>query len=123
MQIDLPEVLAEIRAMFETYEQALASNDTATLDRLFWQDDRVLRIGVAESSYGHAAIADFRASRAWGAAQRTLTHVQITSFGRDCAHTCAEFERDNQHGRQTQTWMRMPVGWRIVAAHISQIPR
>ena len=123
MQIDLPEVLAEIRVMFETYEQALAANDTVTLDRLFWHDARVLRIGVAESSYGHAAIADFRAARAPGAAQRTLTHVQITSFGRDCAHTCVEFERDHQHGRQTQTWVRMPDGWFIVAAHISQIPR
>lgn len=123
MQIDLPEVLAEIRVMFETYEQALAENDIATLNRLFWQDDRVLRIGVAESSYGHATIAGFRVARLPGAAQRTLTHVQITSYGRDCAHTCVEFERENQHGRQTQTWMRMPDGWHIVAAHISQIPR
>lgn len=122
MDIDLPEVLAEIRALFETYELALVTNDIATLDKLFWKDARVLRMGVAENSYGQDAIMAFREARAQGAARRTITRTQLTSFGRDYAHTCTEFERDGQRGRQTQTWVRLPEGWRIVAAHISQIP-
>jgi hypothetical protein len=123
MDINLPEVLAEIRALFETYELALVANDIATLDILFWRDARVLRMGVAENSYGHDAIMAFREARAPGAARRTITRTQLTSFGRDYAHTCTEFERDGQRGRQTQTWVRLPEGWRIVAAHISQTPR
>ena len=121
MQIDLPEVLAEVEQAFARYEQALIANDTATLDALFWHDERVLRLGVAENGYGHAAIAAFRAARPGGAAQRQITRVQITSFGHDCAHTCVEFERDGRAGRQTQTqtWLRLPEGWRIVAAHVS----
>ena len=119
MDIDLPEVLTEIRTLFETYEHALAHNDIATLDSLFWKDARVLRMGVAENSYGHAAIVAFRVARAPGAARRTITRTQFTSFGRDYAHTCTEFERDGQRGRQTQTWVRLPEGWRIVSAHVS----
>jgi hypothetical protein len=119
MQIDLPEVLAEIEAVFARYEQALIANDTATLDALFWRDARVLRLGVAENLYGHAAIAAFRAARPSGAARREIGRVQITSFGHDCAHTCVEFERDGRAGRQTQTWLRLAEGWRIVAAHVS----
>ncbi len=119
MQIDLPEVLAEIEQAFARYEQALTENDTATLDDLFWDDDRVLRLGVAENLYGHAAIAAFRAARPSGAAQRDIRRVQITSYGHDCAHTCVEFVRDGRAGRQTQTWLRLPAGWRIVAAHVS----
>lgn len=122
VEIDLPEILAEVRAAFDTYERALIENDTATLDRLFWSDARVLRLGVAENLFGHAAIAAFRAARAPGAARRQITQVRITSFGRDCAHTCVEFERGGKRGRQTQTWVRLPEGWRIVAAHVSQIP-
>jgi hypothetical protein len=122
IEIDLPDVLAEVSAAFETYERALVENDTATLDRLFWNDPRVMRLGVAENLYGHEAIAAFRDARAPGAAARTIKQVRITSFGRECAHTCVEFERDGQRGRQTQTWLRLPEGWRIVAAHVSQIP-
>lgn len=122
MEIDLPEVLAEIHALFDAYERALIANDIATLGALFWQDARVLCMGVAENSYGHDAIMAFRAARGPGAAHRTIARIQITSFGRDCAHTGIEFERDGQRGRQTQTWVRLPEGWRIVAAHISQIP-
>ena len=119
MQIDLPEVLAEIKREFARYEQALIVNDTATLNALFWLDDRVLRLGTAENLYGHAGIAGFRAARPAAAAQRQIGRVQITSYGRDCAHTCVEFERDGRAGRQTQTWLRLPEGWRIVAAHVS----
>lgn len=119
MRIDLPEVLAEIKREFARYEQALIVNDTATLNELFWLDDRVLRLGTAENLYGHAAIAGFRAARPAAAAQRRIGRVQITSYGCDCAHTCVEFERDGRAGRQTQTWLRLPEGWRIVAAHVS----
>jgi hypothetical protein len=122
IEIDLPEVLADVAAAFETYERALVENDTATLNKLFWNDPRVLRLGVAENLFGHEAIAAFRAARPAGAAARTITAVRITSFGRECAHTCVEFERNGQRGRQTQTWLRLPEGWRIVAAHVSQIP-
>jgi hypothetical protein len=45
----------------------------------------------------------------------------ITTYGTNFATTNIEFELagDNRIRRQSQTWMRTPDGWRIVAAHVS----
>lgn len=121
LEIDLPEIVAEVRAAFERYEAALVGNDVAALDDFFWRDSRALRYGIAESLYGHDAIARFRAARSAIDLSRDLFNTVITTYGRDCATVNTEYKRkaSGRLGRQSQTWVRFPVGWRIVAAHVS----
>lgn len=124
MEIDLPEVLAEVKAQFERYEQALVSNDVAVLDALFRKDSRTLRYGIGENLYGHDEIASFRAARSPAGLMRRTARTVITSYGRDTAVASTLFYRDSapgKVGRQMQTWIRCPEGWRIVAAHVSII--
>lgn len=124
MEIDLPDVLAEVTAQFERYEKALVSNDVAVLDELFRKDSRTLRYGIAENLYGHSEIASFRAARSPAGLKRKTARTVITTYGRDTAVASTLFYRDNAQGkvgRQMQTWMRCPEGWRIVAAHVSII--
>ena len=121
MGINLPDVLAEVTAQFARYEQALTGNDVAVLDELFWHSPHTLRYGVAENLYGSAEIAAFRAARPSQGLQRRVTRTVITTFGRDFATANIEFTRagGNRIGRQSQTWVRLPEGWRVVAAHVS----
>jgi len=121
MEINLPDVVVDVRAAFERYEAALIGNDVAALNAMFWNDARVLRFGLAESLYGHAAIASFRAARSTVDLDRDLLNTVITTFGRDFATANTEYRRkaSGRMGRQSQTWARMPEGWRIVAAHVS----
>jgi hypothetical protein len=124
MDIDLPEIVAEVRAAFERYERALVSNDVAELDALFWDDTRTLRYGGAENLYGIAAIRAFRATRSPAGLERTLDGTVITTYGRDMAVASTLFRRvtaPGRVGRQMQTWMRTPQGWKVVAAHVSVI--
>jgi hypothetical protein len=124
MEIDLPEVVAEVRAAFEHYEKALVGNDVATLDELFRQDRRTVRYGVAENLYGHEEVAAFRANRPPINLARTLARTVITTYGRDFAVAATLFRRDGtvgKIGRQMQSWVRFPDGWRVVAAHVSLI--
>ena len=121
MEINLPDVVAEVRVVFERYEAALMANDIAMLNDLFWQHPAVLRFGLAESLYGHDAIAGFRAGRSTVDLTRDLFNTVITTFGRDMATANTEYRRkqSGKLGRQSQTWVRLPAGWRIVAAHVS----
>ena len=122
MEIDLPEVMAEVRAAFERYEKALVSNDVATLDELFLDDPRTVRYGVTENLYGYSEIRSFRAARSPVALGRKLSRTVITTFGRDFAVASTLFHRTaGKVGRQMQTWVRFPEGWRVVAAHVSFI--
>jgi hypothetical protein len=124
MQIDLPNVLAEVTAQFERYEKALVSNDVAVLDELFHRDARTLRYGIGENLYGYDEIAAFRAARSPVGLMRKRAKTMITSYGRDTAVASTLFYRDSlpgKVGRQMQTWMRFPDGWKIVAAHVSVI--
>jgi AtzH-like len=124
MEIDLPEVVAEVRAAFERYEQALVSNDVATLDAMFRQDTRTIRYGVAENLYGHEEVAAFRAGRSPINLMRTRSRTVITTYDRDSAVASTLFHRESapgKVGRQMQTWVRFPEGWRVVAAHVSLI--
>ncbi len=125
MEIDIPDVKAEVEAAFARYEVALVTNDVATLTELFWDDPRTLRYGGAENLYGIAEIAAFRVARSPVGLGRTTERTVITTFGRDFATASTLFRRDSapgKIGRQMQTWARMPVGWRVVAAHVSVIP-
>jgi hypothetical protein len=121
MLIDDPATLAEVTAAFERYEAALMANDIAVLDELFWVSPKVLRYGVGEALYGTEEIQAFRKARPGGSPQRSIVRKSITSFGTDFATANIEFVREGggATGRQSQTWVKMPEGWRLVAAHIS----
>ena len=117
-EINKPDVLAEVTAAFERYEQALVVNDEAVLNELFWDSPLTLRYGLHENLYGHAQIAAFRAKRT--ARDRRLMETRITTYGDDYATANTEFARlEGPVGRQSQTWLRTDDGWRIVAAHVS----
>jgi hypothetical protein len=124
METDLPEVVAEVTAAFERYEKALVSNDVATLDALFHDDARTIRYGGAENLYGYAEIMAFRAARSPAGLARTLSKTVISTYGREFAVASTLFHRASapgKIGRQMQTWVRFPEGWRVVAAHVSVI--
>jgi hypothetical protein len=121
MEINNPSVLAEITAIFERYEKALVDNDVPVLEELFWDSGLTLRYGVNELLYGIDEIRAFRRGRP-GDGPRTLRHTVITTYGTDYATANTEFVRERMNtklGRQSQTWVRMPEGWRVVAAHVS----
>ena len=121
MDINLPDVVAEVSAQFARYEQALTGNAIAVLDELFWTSPHTLRYGVGENLYGYEAIAQFRAARPTQGLEREVLTTVITTYGRDFATANIEFRRAGsaRTGRQSQTWVRMPEGWRVVAAHVS----
>jgi hypothetical protein len=124
MEIDLPEVVAEVRAEFERYERALVANDVAVLDGIFRNDPRTIRYGGGENLYGFKEIEAFRAARSPAGLARTLAKTVITAYGRDVAVASTLFHRPSMAGkvgRQMQTWVRFPEGWRVVAAHVSVI--
>ena len=121
LQINLPDVLAEVTAQFDRYEKALVSNDVAVLDELFWNSPHTLRYGVTENLYSHEEIKAFRASRPSAGLERELLKTIVTTYGRDFATANCEFRRKGSErtGRQSQTWIRTPDGWRVVSAHVS----
>ena len=121
MEINRPEVLAEVQAAFARYEDALVHNKVEVLDELFWDSPHTLRYGATENLYGYRAIQDFRAGRPSAGLMRELFSTVITSYGTDFATANTEFRRagGTATGRQSQTWMRTPRGWRVVAAHVS----
>jgi 1-carboxybiuret hydrolase subunit AtzH-like protein len=124
LEIDLPDVLAEVGEAFARYEAALVTNDVATLGALFRNDPRTLRYGIGENLYGYDAIQAFRAARSPAGLMRKTAKTVITAYGRDTAVASTLFYRDSapgRVGRQMQSWVRFPEGWRIVAAHVSII--
>lgn len=124
VEVDLPDVVAEVSEAFADYEKALTSNDVVALDMIFRRDSRTLRYGIGENLYGYDAIAAFRAARNPAGLMRDLSKTVITAYGRDTAVASTLFNRSSapgRVGRQMQTWVRFAEGWRIVAAHVSLI--
>jgi hypothetical protein len=123
LEVDIPEVLAELTATFEAYEKALVTNDIETLNSLFWDSPTTVRFGTrdAERQYGHAEIAAFRRRRGAVNAERSLQNQRITTFGRDFGIANTEYRTpgSDKIGRQSQTWMRTANGLKIVGAHVS----
>jgi hypothetical protein len=121
MKVNLPQTVKEVTEAFHRYEKALNDNDVAVLNELFWDSPHTVRYGIAEQLYGYPAIAGFRAARDPADLRRELTRVAITAFGNDFATASCEFRRlsNGRTGRQMQTWMRTPQGWKVVAAHVS----
>ena len=120
-EINLPDVVAEMAAVFARYEDALVRNRIDVLDELFWASPATVRYGAGENLVGIDAIRAFRAARPSTGLARTLAATVITTFGRDFATAMTEFRRDGNPaiGRQSQTWVRFAAGWRVVAAHVS----
>lgn len=126
MTINDPRTLAELQALYPEYERALVENDVPTLTRMFWASPYAIRFGAGENLYGVDEIEAFRRSRpAVNLARRTV-RLEIVTFGTDCGSVTLEFERDTANGvvrgRQSQVWVRLDVGWRIVSAHVSVLP-
>ncbi|MCW2351268.1 MULTISPECIES: oxalurate catabolism protein HpxZ [unclassified Sphingobium] len=121
MEINKAAILAEVTALVDRYERALGDNDIAMLDGMFWQSPRAVRYGVGECLYGIEEILAFRKARAGGSPPRTIRRMEITTFGDDFATANVEFQRIGGEviGRQSQSWARLPEGWRIVSAHVS----
>jgi hypothetical protein len=122
VDVNIPEVLAEVSAAFAAYERALVGNDLEGLNALFWDSQLTLRYGAGETLYGHAQIAEFRRRRGPIDQRRTLRNTRITTFGRDFATANTEFMPfgTDRVGRQSQTWVRTAAGWKIVGAHVSR---
>jgi hypothetical protein len=124
MELNLPDVVKEVQAVFQRYETALVSNDIQVLNELFLNTPHTVRYGVGEQLYGYDEIMAFRAGRDPIDLQRQLLKTVITTYGRDFAVASCEYRRTktDRVGRQMQTWMRTPQGWRVVAAHVSLLP-
>ncbi len=124
METNLPEVKAEVEAAFARYEKALMANDVATLQSLFWNSPLTVRYGIAEILHGWREIGAFRSARSPAGLARIISATIVTTFGQDFATASTSFHRDTlpgKIGRQQQSWVRFPEGWRIVAAHVSVI--
>jgi hypothetical protein len=123
LAINIPEVLAEVAAAFRRYEDALVGNDVAALNEFFHDAPHTVRFGATENLYGYDEIRSFRAGRSPAGLARRLQNTVITSYGRDFAIASTEFHRTGEPrvGRQQQSWVRFPEGWRVVAAHVSLI--
>jgi len=121
IEINRPDVLAEVNAAFDAYELALVTNDVAVLDALFFDSPHTLRYGATENLYGYDAIRAFRAARPGKGLERTVTARVVTTYGDAFAVANIEFRRDSEArvGRKSQTWVKTPEGWRVVSAHVS----
>jgi hypothetical protein len=126
MRINDPETAAELQALYAQYETALVTNDAETLTRIFWASPHVTRFGMTENLHGIDEIIAFRKGRSPANLARNVRRMDIVTFGRDYGSITLEFERTvngkTVSGRQTQVWVRLPEGWRIVAAHVSVLP-
>lgn len=124
MDINSPEIKAEVEEAFARYEQALVTNDVDALQSLFWNSPHTIRYGIGENLYGYDEIGAFRAARSPVGLARTTSRTVITTYGNDFATASTLFRRQTNPGkvgRQMQTWARTPDGWRVVAAHVSVI--
>jgi hypothetical protein len=125
-QINHPEIIEELRTLYPQYEKALIENDVDTLVAMFWASPHVMRFGVTENLYGHDELEAFRKARPANNLMRRVSRLEIVSFGSDFASITLEFERKAAQsvvrGRQSQVWVRLPQGWRIVSAHVSLLP-
>lgn len=122
--INQHDTVQEVTRLFLDYEAALMRNDAEALNAYFWRSPLVTRYGICDRQLGHEALVAYRASVPAVDFTRTLHDVRITAFGPDMAVAMCEFRRSDSplHGFQTQTWVRLPEGWRIVSAHVSMVP-
>ena len=127
MKINAPEIVEELRALYPRYEAALVTNDVDTLMAMFWSGPEVMRFGATENLYGPEELGAFRKGRLAANLAREVKRLDIVTFGDDFGSITLQFEREGAsglvRGRQSQVWVRMPEGWRIVSAHVSFLPQ
>ena len=127
MLINDPSTVAELRELYPQYEAALVANDIETLTAMFWASPHAVRLGAGENLYGIEEIEAFRKSRPTLNLARRMARLEIVTFGTDFGSITLEFERETPNGivrgRQSQVWVRLPEGWRIVSAHVSILPK
>ena len=119
MEINRPDVVSEVAAAFADYEEALVANDVDRIVGFFAA--AAVRFGVADQQVG------LTEQTAWRRAQlplppgRRLKDTIITAYGHSVAvvTTLFGYPGTDVLGRQSQTWVRLPEGWRIVTAHVS----
>ncbi|HEY5753569.1 MAG TPA: oxalurate catabolism protein HpxZ [Chthoniobacterales bacterium] len=125
MTVDDRNVMQELQAAHEQYEDALVNNNVPVLDALFWDSPKVIRFGATENLYGSEAMREFRKNRPISGLAREVTRVEVHAFGRDAGATTVEFRRNVngqvKAGRQSQFWIRFEEGWRVVSAHVSYL--
>jgi Protein of unknown function (DUF3225) len=121
---ELEHAQAEVSDTFADYERALIANDIERMDAWFWDDDRVVRFGVAERQVGFEAVRRWRATAPAVPASRRLLEQHVLALTPDVVCVDVVFESDEHvgHGRQSQVWQRFDNGWRIVRAHVSTLP-
>lgn len=126
MQINDPDIIKDLKALYPKYETALMANDAEALTRMFWASPHEMRFGVTENLYGIEEIEAFRKGRSPANLARTVQRLDVATFGRVFGSATLEFERTVNgkiiSGRQSQVWVRFPEGWRIVSAHVSVLP-
>lgn len=126
MVINDAATVAELQTLYPKYEHALVTNDVETLTAMFWASPHVMRFGVTENLYGIEELEVFRKTRPATNLARKVLQLDVVTFGHDFGSVTLEFEREtngkNTRGRQSQTWVRLPEGWRIVSAHVSLLP-
>ncbi|CAJ1410840.1 unnamed protein product [Effrenium voratum] len=119
ISVNDPEVHGELMREFDRYERALCSNNVEELDGLFYNSPDTVRYGTNENLHGYEAIQKFRSDRA-PPGQRTILHSSVTTYGKDFGVAHVMFQREGTRiGRQSQTWMRTPDGWKVISAHVS----
>jgi hypothetical protein len=120
---NIPEVVAEVRDIFERYEQALIDKNVDVLDAAFWDSPHTIRYAMNENGYGFREIHAHRVSRPPGpGTKEKRIRLEILTLGRDLATVNLEFKMRGRAliGRQSQTWVRFPdLGWKVIAAHVS----
>jgi len=120
---NIPEVVAEVSALFERYETALAEKDVAVLDATFWDSPHTIRYALHENGYGFEAIHAHRVARPPGPSiKEKRIRLEILTLGRDIATVNLEFKVRGKDliGRQSQSWVRFPdLGWKVISAHVS----
>jgi len=122
-EINKTEIVAEVTAAHQAYEDALTVNDLTAMDNLFWNSEHTVRHGSTGSQYSHAEISSYRKGPPKGLRPRIYVSLVVTTFGTDFATTNAEYTYPDgpQIGRRAQAWIRTDDGWRIAAAHVSDI--
>ena len=120
---NLPDVVAEVREIFERYERALVDKDVDVLDGTFWESPHTIRYALHENGYGFAEIHAHRVAHPPGPGiKERRIRLEILTLGRDLATVNLEFKVRGRDlvGRQSQTWVRFPdLGWKVIAAHVS----
>ena len=122
LDLNIPEIVAEVQETIARHEQALVASDLDTLDNSFWRSPLVVRFGYTGERYGADALAAYRRARTVRAFKRHVWNTTVTTFGRDLAVATVEYQRPDQTSprRQSQTWVRTADSRRVVLAHVSR---